>query len=350
MRGLTTPGPGAPEFPGARAHTFLLHRQARKGGPLPTDMASTGIGGQPGRGCDAIRGVDVPVAAGATTRTRQLTRPLTHPLTRPPAGPQTHRGQHVPARRTGLAARVETVHHGQGGASALRRVGQPGSELALPGTTSQPPLEPVHLPRAAKVGDALPVGQEVRPPEVHPEASSGGHVFGFGHVEVPDHEPAPGRPTGDTDPGPVRCHRVQCHRAQCHRAQCHRVQVGPRPDDLQGRAGLGQPQLSVLPAKRRPGVGRGLLPIPGREPRVGATPGTERAERAVLVAQRLPPRPPSMPCPAHNGRGAGQASGSTRDAPTRTRRSASPPGRGPGTPGPSTPCSQPPLRERRLRG
>jgi hypothetical protein len=61
-------------------------------------MASTGIGGQPGRGTDVLRGKDVPVVPGTATRTR--------PLTRRPARAQTQGCEQVPAGRTGLAARI----------------------------------------------------------------------------------------------------------------------------------------------------------------------------------------------------------------------------------------------------
>ena len=65
------------------------------------------------------------------------------------------------------------------------------------------------------------------------------------------------------------------------------VHVRPGPDIPQRGAGLGQPQPAATHRERRPGVVRGLAGAAGLEPRVPGAPGEERAERFVLVSQRL---------------------------------------------------------------
>ena len=54
-----------------------------------------------------------------------------------------------------------------------------------------------------------------------------------------------------------------------------------------GVAHLGQPQLAAAHGERAAGVVRALPGAAGLEPRVPGTPGEERAERLVLVPQRL---------------------------------------------------------------
>ena len=72
------------------------------------------------------------------------------------------------------------------------------------------------------------------------------------------------------------------------RVEGGRVDLRPRPHERQRRAGLGQPQRRVLHPERAAGVGRGLAPLTGLEPRI---PGPLREERAESAPYAIPPQP-----------------------------------------------------------
>ena len=125
------------------------------------------------------------------------------------------------------------------------------------------------------VGEPLPVRsyREVLHPEIDADRIPRlrqkvrlGRVDGEGHV-----------------PAAVR---LAGHDHHC-RVQAGHVHVRPRPHKPQRRARLCQPQLASAHSECATGVVRGLTRPARLEPRVAGTPGEERAERLVLVPERL---------------------------------------------------------------
>ena len=300
-------------------------------------VSSAGIArGAPGYGTtcrkDVIGGVDVPVVPGAAGRASPL------------AGGQAEVCEPVPARRAGLGRGVPAVDHdqvatvplalvvklpaelappairdrpgqvsvadqagdsevfdhdhivraGQASAGAVqeilprvadfavraghlgRRLGPVGRPLLAAGQApliaSQPAGLTLQVPR---VGDPLPVTghREIPHAEVDADAASG-LLQGLGGIGIDGegHVPPSVALPGDDH-----------HR----RVERGHVDIQPGPDVSQRRAHLGQPKLAAAEGERAAGVVRGLPGAAGLEPRVAGPPGEERAERLLLVSQRL---------------------------------------------------------------
>ena len=186
-------------------------------------IASTGRHRQPS-GQDVLGGICVPVVPGAACGTLPVARP------------EAEGGEQVPAHRAGLGRGVPAVHGHRRAASALRFVLQHGPQFRPPGAGDRTGKMPV--------ADHIPHGQVLH----------SNHVVRHGHRR-----------------GVKRGH----------------VHPGPGPHERDGLANLRQPQHSAAHGERTAGVGGGLAPPIGLEPRVPGAAGEERLECGVLVAERL---------------------------------------------------------------
>ena len=124
------------------------------------------------------------------------------------------------------------------------------------------------LPRVSRVnGEAYIPAATWFPGDGHRRRVEGGRVDGEAYIPAATWFPGDG------------------HR---RRVEGGRVDLRPRPHERQRRAGLGQPQRRVLHPERAAGVGRGLAPLTGLEPRI---PGPLREERAESAPYAIPPEP-----------------------------------------------------------
>jgi hypothetical protein len=302
-----------------------------------SDISSAGIARvAPGCGktCrkDVLRRVQVPVVAGAAGRAS------------PRPDLQGKLGEHEPAGRAHLRARVPAVNHDQLTAGTLALVFQLAAELAPAAVRNGPGHAPVAdhvlhsevLDRdqvvaadqaggglvqevAAGAGDLAvgpgylgpglgPVGRAFlaagQPPLVAGQVAGlalqvpgiGDPVAFAGHREVVHAQINTHRPAGRGQrlrwlgidgqrhvPAAVGLFGHE-HRG---RVQPGHVDVRPRPHERQRARDLSEAQHTAAHSERRPGVLRRLAALAGLKPRIAGSSGEERGERPLLVAQGL---------------------------------------------------------------
>jgi hypothetical protein len=150
-----------------------------------------------------------------------------------------------------------------------------GARLAA-GQPALVPPETLLVPfPVLRVRDLLPIGKDgqVGQPEIEAYLlPGGGDRDRIGRVYVEGHKPAPGRVFRHGYRGGIKAARVD---------------IRPRPHISDSRVRLREPQHSAAHGEGATGVSGGLPSAPRLEPGVAGAPGEERAERLVLVPQRL---------------------------------------------------------------